>query len=132
MEAGFFKVLVSAIGALWGVFKSSDWWAERKRRKFSAAIEVLELGVERTYQSYVRHLKDKNQDGKLSEEERKHARRKAIATAKEFARTRGVRLARTLGRDALNEYIEAIVRKAKLGPIPPKNGVSSVGLGGSV
>jgi hypothetical protein len=112
--------LVGTVLALaWTFFKSRDIYKEMRQAKYFAAIEALEAGVEKTYQVYVEALKEARTDGKLTREEKAAARRKAIAYAQEFGRTRGIDVIELLGKEYIPVLITKIVRLLK-GNVQPK------------
>jgi hypothetical protein len=112
--------LVAAIvGAAWTFFKSRDVYQRMKQEKYFAAVEALEAGVEKTYRVYVEALKEAKADGKLTPEEKATARRKAVAYAQEFGRTRGIDVIEELGREYIPVLISKIVRLLK-GRAEPK------------
>lgn len=110
----FITLVATALGALWAALKASDWFQSRKTDRVQRAMLCLEHGVETTYQTYVRGLKQANEDGKLTDEERTEALNLAIETASTYARQDGLDLALELGRERLAGYIEAILRNVKI------------------
>ena len=110
----------TAIGAaagtaavLWGAVKSTEWWERRMARRRNRAVSLLEAGVVRTYERYVREIKRARADGKLSAAERRRARELAIETATAIGRKEGIDLLRTLGRDHIEPWIERVLRRLK-------------------
>ncbi len=81
--------------------------------RFSAALESLEAAVEATYRDYVEALKAASDDGRLTPDERAHARALARDRAVAIARANGVDLLRELGEDYLDLWIARLVRKLK-------------------
>lgn len=63
--------------------------------------------MELTYRTYVRAIKESREDGKLTEEEMRNARRRAREAAIQFGRTQGVNVLRELG----TEYIDLLIAK---------------------
>lgn len=71
--------------------------------------------VTEVYHEYVAALKKGREDGKLTEEEKKHARDLAIAKVKELGKEKGVDYAKTYGLPAIMALIEKFVTKKKEG-----------------
>jgi hypothetical protein len=103
----------TVVAGAWTFFKSRDLYQEMKEQKYSAAMDALEAGVEKTYRVYVEALKRAKADGKLTPEEKAAARQKAIAYAQEFGRTRGIDVIDELGREYIAVLIGKIVRALK-------------------
>ena len=108
------------VAGAWTFFKSRGLYQEMKGQKYSAAIEALEAGVEKTYRVYVEALKKAKADGKLTPEEKAAARQRAIAYAQEFGRTRGIDVIEELGREYIPVLISKIVRVLKGNAQPNK------------
>lgn len=111
-EAGI-TLVGSALGAIWTFFRSRDWYAKLRRRRFSNAVQALEAGVDKTYREYVRTIKESREDGKLTREENRDARRRARRSALEYGATTGVDVLRELGDTYMDLWISKLVRKAK-------------------
>jgi uncharacterized membrane protein YebE (DUF533 family) len=111
-EAGL-TMLGAVAGAVWTLFKTMDWYARGRRRRFEAALRALEAGVERTYRTYVQALKEANADGRLTEEERRRARELARETAILYGRTEGVDVLHELGEAYLDLWIAKLVKRLK-------------------
>jgi hypothetical protein len=107
-------LIATIIGTVWAAFRASDWFQSRKAGRVEKALLCLEHGVETTYQTYVRGLKQANEDGKLTDAERTAALNLAIESASAYARQEGLDLALELGRERLAGYIEAILRNVKI------------------
>ena len=105
------------IGMVWTWFKTTEMFRSRAATRYIKAIEALEAGVEYAYETYTRELKLANEDGKLTNEERKRARDMAISAAKAFARERGISLVAELGEDYLDLWVSKVVRSRELGGI---------------
>jgi len=103
----------TVVAGAWTFFKSRDLYKEVKVQKYSAAMDALEAGVEKTYRVYVEALKKAKADGKLTPEEKGAARQKAIAYAQEFGLTRGIDVIEELGREYIPVLIGKIVRALK-------------------
>lgn len=107
--------LIGAVLALiWGFIKAKD---VIKNKTVQIALEGLELGVEEAWQTYVKALKAANEDGKLTDEERKNARELAISVAKEYCKTKGVDLLKAFAKEYIPVIIKKLVDQRKL----PKN-----------
>ncbi|HIJ74473.1 MAG TPA: hypothetical protein HPP83_10275 [Candidatus Hydrogenedentes bacterium] len=111
-EAGL-TILGTVLGGIWTFFKSTSWYARQRRRRYYRAIEALEAGVEQTYRTYVRAIKEASADGRLSDEERRHARQLAREAAIAFGRTEGVDVLRELGEAYIDLWIAKLVQRLK-------------------
>ncbi len=105
----------AVLGAVWTFFKTSDWFEHLRTRRSAKAIRALEAAVDQTYRVYVREIKKGREDGKLTDAERRHARRMARRAAIEFGKQEGVDVLRTLGHDYLDLWISKIVKRLKKG-----------------
>lgn len=103
----------AVLGAVWTVFRSSEWFERSRDRRYSRALEALEAGVERTYRTYVQAIKEASDDGRLTEEERRRARELAKETAILYGRTEGVDVLREVGEAYLDLWIAKLVKKLK-------------------
>lgn len=106
--------LVTAIlGSIWTAFRSSEFYNRARNERYGEALQALEAGVELTYRTYVRSIKESREDGKLTQEEMRLARRRAREAAIEFGRTRGIDILRELGADYIDLIIAKQVKKFK-------------------
>ncbi len=103
----------TVLGGAWALFKSSDWFNRRRNARRERALEALEAGVEETYRTYVAAIKAARADGKLTEDERRHARHQARDRAIAFGLREGVDVLRELGEDYLDLWITRLVAKHK-------------------
>lgn len=106
-------LLGTLLGGLWSLFKSTELYARIRRRRCERALLALEAGVMNTYETYVREIKASREDGKLTSEERREARRRAKNYALDLARSEGLDIARELGHTYLDTWVERLVRKLK-------------------
>jgi hypothetical protein len=110
-------LIVAIIGAAWAAFQGSAAWARIKNAKYAKAIRALEAGVELTYQTYVRSIKDSRADGTLTAAEMSAARAKAKEAAIQFASQEGVDMVKEVGPDYLDLAIAKIVIKMQTGTV---------------
>lgn len=82
-------------------------------KKKQLALLCLEAGVERTYQSYVKPIKDGRSDRRLISEEKLRARNMARAYAVKVASNNGVNLLAVLGEDFIDVYVARIIKERK-------------------
>ena len=108
-------LLGTVLGGLWTLFKSSELFERIRRRRFRRALNALEGAVEETYQSYVKSIKASREDGRLTEAEKRQARRLAQERAKSIARKQGINLLRELGEDYLDLWTTKLVQRLKRG-----------------
>lgn len=104
---------VALTGAVWAAFKSSDLYTHLCRKRFNAALHVLESAVEETYRTYVEAIKEGRADGKLTQVERRRARALARERALAIGRDQGIDILTQLGRDSVNLWISRLVKKLK-------------------
>jgi N-glycosylase/DNA lyase len=103
----------TGVAAFWTAMKSSEWWQRSRSRRYHRAIEALEAGVDKTYRSYVKAIKEARADGKLTDAERQRARQIARETAITYGRNEGIDVIREVGDDYLDLWLSRLVRKAK-------------------
>lgn len=108
-------LLGALFGTAWTFFKSQDWYQRAKQRRYAQAITALEAGVDQTYQTYVRAIKEASEDGKLTPAERRRAREMARDAAISFGRTQGVDVLAEVGQDYVDLWINRLVKKLKGG-----------------
>ncbi len=108
-----FKVIAAILALLWTLFRSSDWYARQKSARVAQAIALLETAVARTYEEYVRAIKHSRVDGKLTDEERREARQRAMNTAIDMAQKQWLPLLRLLGPAHVERHLAQIVKRAK-------------------
>jgi len=106
-------VLGTAVSGLWAFLKASDWWRQGREQRLDRALQALEAGVEKTYRTYVRAIKQGRADGKLTEQERRQARLLARDTAVAFGRTDGVDVVRELGHHYVDLWIARLVARLR-------------------
>jgi len=114
LNSGFGLTLVTAIlGSIWTAFRSTDFYRRVRSDRYADAVQALEAGVELTYRTYVRALKESREDGRLTKEEMRLARQRAREAAIEYGRTRGVDVLRELGADYVDLLIAKLVKNLK-------------------
>lgn len=96
--------------ATWVVKKK--WVSEALAKKLEGDVSGA---VTEVYEEYVKGKKLGNEDGKLTEEEKKVARDMAIAKIKEIGKTKGVDYAKEYGIPLIKGLIEKYVTKKKEG-----------------
>lgn len=106
-------MIASVLGTIWTLFRGSEWLQSRRAQRYQRAVDALEAGVERTYQTYVATIKAAREDGKLTRAEKARARRLAREAAIEFGQTEGIDVARELGRSFIDMWLSRIVQEKK-------------------
>ena len=101
--------LIIPLGFAWLIKKAHDSEALKN------AIRALEAGVNDAWVHFVRDLKKKAADGKLSDEEKENARTWAKNKAMEIASGAGKKVLSGFGQLGIDALIEKIVRKNKSG-----------------
>lgn len=113
-ESGI-TLLGTVLGGLWTLFKSSELFERIRRRRFRRTLDALEGAVSETYQGYVKSIKASREDGRLTEAEKRQARRLAQERAGSIARKQGINLLREIGEDYLDLWTAKMVQKLKRG-----------------
>jgi len=111
-ESGL-TMVAGILGAVWAFFRSTDAYGRLRDRRYFRAVEALEAGVEQTYRTYVRAIKEAREDGKLTEDEQRHARALARQAAVEYGERQGVDVLRELGNEYIDLWIARLVKKLK-------------------
>ncbi len=106
-------IVCAAVGSVWTAFKSMEWIAKRRHDRHNTALMAVEAGVEHSFQTYVKSIKAARTDGKLTAQERRHARALAQETALRVGRAQGVNVVRELGREFLPVWISRMVGELK-------------------
>lgn len=109
----FLNLAVGVVASVWTAIKASEWRRRVKDKRFSTAIDAVELGVRSVYESYVRELKAGRDDGKLTAEERAEARRRATSIAMDWGLEHGVDVVREVGHGAFDLAIERVLAQIK-------------------
>jgi hypothetical protein len=104
------SVIAIIIGALWGYFKRKVLKEEGWIKEVSM---LAETAVTTVYLDFVRELKIKSEDGKLTIEEKREALDKALKKIKELAQERGIALAKKYSDDILKMILERAISKLK-------------------
>lgn len=103
----------AGLGAAWTFFKGTAWFERLQRRRFAKVLHVLEAAVDETYRVYVETIKAARADGRLTPEERRHARELARERALVLGRDQGIDVLAELGRDYLDLWIARSVKRLK-------------------
>lgn len=116
----------TAIAMLCGTLRSKV----KKDGKLDELLEFVETGVNETYETFVRDIKEKADDGKLTREERMQARGKARSFAIQKAKLEGVDLVARMGSAALDNWIKRIVdeKKAMIDPVKARERFTITGM----
>ena len=107
------SVIAGIAGAVWTAVQSTSWFKQLNRDRVQRALRCVESAVRQVYEEYVRNLKAASADGTLTDEERRRARELARDRAIAIARTDGIDLAATLGREHLDLWIERVLARVK-------------------
>lgn len=107
------ELVITGLGLLWAVFKTSAWYREHVAIKYDTAVDAVEVGVAKTYNEYVRATKAASADGSLTDGEKAAARLRARQIAIEYGKAHGVDVLRELGEQFVDGWIEMKVREAK-------------------
>lgn len=103
-------MVAGIIAMVFGFIKKQQW---TQKWKLGVALNAFEAGVMDSYETYVRAIKISREDGKLTDEERKEARKRAIDVAVALARSEGLDLVKFYGKEYIPVIIEKFVMKNK-------------------
>jgi hypothetical protein len=112
LAGSFVATLLAAAGRL-----IQSVIASIKDARIARACQFVASAVTVTYQEYVRVIKAKAADGKLTIDEKNEALQHAYRKALEIAQTEGFDLLKTLGKDTILALIEYFVGKSKAGAV---------------
>lgn len=107
---GGFNFIIGVIAAVFAWLKARE---ASKKWGLETCLQFLETGVRTVYEGYIRSRKAANADGKLTDAERREAVDRAIAEAKDLARTQGVDILKVYGAAYLPVLIDSIIRRWK-------------------
>ena len=103
------QVLFYVLGGVWAAVKGSEWWQRRVDRRVDQAADTVIAGVRDTYENYVLAAKRGNDDGRLTLEQRNIARNTALARARKLSLEQGIDLAKTLGPEQAEVWVERAI-----------------------
>lgn len=106
----------TAIAMLCGTLRSKV----KKDGELDGLLHFVETGVNECYEVFVRDIKEKARDGKLTRQERREARSKARSYAIEKAKSEGIDLVGRMGSAALDNWIKRMVDEKKTAVDPEK------------
>ena len=109
-DVRLWELVVSIVVVVWGILKAkynleARWGVE--------LTELLEMGAQKAYDEFVRDAKMKAPNGKLSAAQIREARDRAWVAAKEYARERGIDLAKKVAAEKVPLLITQVVNKLK-------------------
>lgn len=108
-------IALAGAATVFTAVKTQEGLGRIRSRRLRRAIDWLGVAVTDTYDTYVRAIKAGRADGKLTPEERRTARRRALERAIALARKDGIDLLRELGEARLTWWIERTVARQKQG-----------------
>lgn len=106
------EIVAVVLGFIATLAVRKKWIKEDLAKKLEGDISGA---VTEVYDEYVKAKKKGNEDGKLTDEEKKVARDMAIAKVKEIGKTKGVDYAKEYGLPLIKGLIEKYVTKKKEG-----------------
>ena len=109
--------LVFIIGAIFTFAAKKKWLKEDLADKLEKDVSGAVTSV---YHEYVKAKKDASEDGKLTDEEKKEARNKAIEALKTVGKEKGIDYAKEYGVPAILGLVEKYVTKNKAAPTEEK------------
>ena len=107
------KLSVEFALAIWMFVKSTDYFKNIKSERIMRVFEILEGAVEDVYWSYVRDIKIKSADGKLTSAEIETAKNRAFDQAQEIAASEKMDIIKLLGKEIIFSKIAGIVGNKK-------------------
>lgn len=105
--------IVGLLGIGWLLHKMRDSIESIQRKRFEKALLALEAGVERTYQAYVKAIKNGRHDGRLTDPEKERARSLARARAIALCKDIGIDFLKVIGPDYVDIWIARIIAKRR-------------------
>ena len=109
-DVQLWELIVGVVVFVWGVVKTKYALGEKMDARIK---EFLEMGVQETYDTFVREAKANSSNGKLTVEQIKRARDEAWNAAQEYAKDKGVDLAKRIAAERLPALLTAIVHRFK-------------------
>jgi len=107
------SLVAGVAGLAWTAVQSTSWFNRLNRDRVQRALRCIESAVRQVYEEYVRAVKAASADGTLTDDERRRARELARDRAVAIARTDGIDLAATLGREHLDLWVERVLARVK-------------------
>lgn len=104
------SALAFIIAAIFTFAAKKKWLNEDLADKLEKDVSGAVTAV---YHEYVKARKDASEDGKLTDEEKKEARNKALAMLKSIGKEKGIDYAKTYGVQAVTALVEKYVTKNK-------------------
>lgn len=115
-EQNFYLILTVVMGILTGlglISKFREYLLDKLGQNKAKLVDAALSAVTETYHEYVKDIKAKKQDGKLTKDEAKNARDMALNKLKNFAKAEGINVAKAVGEAALPALIEKAVNAMK-------------------
>ena len=109
------SLVAGVAGTIWTAVQTSIWFRRLNSNRFQRALRCVESAVRQVYEEYVRAIKAASADGTLTDDERRRARELARDRAVAIARTGGIDLVATLGREHLDLWVERVLARVKRG-----------------
>ena len=106
-DVRLWEILATIVVIVWGAVKAKYNLDARWGRELT---ELLEMGAQKAYDEFVRDAKAK---GKLSAAQVKEARDRAWAAAREYAKERGIDLAKRVAAEKVPALITKVVNGLK-------------------
>lgn len=103
----------SVAATVWTALQAGAWRRRIRDDRFQRALIALEAAVRTTYDAYVRAIKEAREDGKLTDAERREARRRARNAAIAYGRDEGIDIARELGYATFDLWLERVLKTVK-------------------
>lgn len=116
----FLNLLALLIATAWSALQAKGVLTERRLGRYWKVVKAVETGVTQTYYEFTQAIKkSRDEDGKLTLDDVKEARRRALSFASQTLRTDGISLYEEISKEQLGVLIETIVQRLKLGqPLP--------------
>lgn len=109
-DVRLWELLATVVVIVWGAVKAKYNLDARWGREVT---ELLEMGAQKAYDEFVRDAKAKNPKGKLTAAQVKEARTHAWEAAREFAKERGIDLAKRVAAERIPVLITKVVNSLK-------------------
>ena len=104
-------LLLWIAGIAFSALKGTEKWQSYTKGRYDKAVDAIFAGVKDTYHGQVEQIKATGQS--LTIEQKRSAREAAIRAATEYAAAKGIDLAKTVGQENLNVWVERAVLSLK-------------------
>lgn len=109
----FITLLMTLFGTLLTAIQGMKWYQNKIKGNYDKAVDVVGAAVVEVAETYTEELKKANADGKLTDEEKKIARERALEIAKQLGAKSGLNVVNLIGEELINSIIAKKVAELK-------------------